>query len=304
LSIQECTQPTCRPRGDGPIATVIEAREKDLGGFSVRRVLPAAACARVGPFIFFDHLGPSSFPVGTGMDVRPHPHIGLSTLTYLFTGTIVHRDSLGVVQPIHPGAVNWMTAGKGIVHSERTPDALRATGFRMHGLQSWIALPDGCEEVEPAFTHHPAESLPTLRDADTAFTLIAGEAFGERSPVRTHSPLFYLHAESPAGARLPVPVDHAERALYVVAGELEIAGERHGPHRMIVLAPGAEPSVVALRPSRVMLLGGAPLGSDRTVWWNFSSSSPARIEAAKDAWRQGRFGRVPGETEFIPLPEE
>jgi redox-sensitive bicupin YhaK (pirin superfamily) len=302
MSMQECPRPTCRAVDDAPIDTVIEPGEKDLGGFSVRRVLPADGHARVGPFIFFDHLGPSTFPAGTGMDVRPHPHIGLSTLTYLFTGTIVHRDSLGFVQPIQPGAVNWMTAGKGIVHSERTPDELRATGFDMHGLQSWIALPDGCEEVDPAFTHHPAGSLPTLRHAETSLTLIAGEAFGERSPVRTYSPLFYLHAEAPAGAEIPLPADQVERALYVVAGELEIAGERYREHRMIVLATGTAPSFVACRASRVMLQGGAPQASDRTVWWNFSSSSMPRLEAAKEAWRSGRFGRVPGETEFIPLP--
>lgn len=303
MSAHECLQPTCQSVGNAPIKQVIGAHEKDLGGFFVRRVLPASEHKRVGPFIFFDHLGPATFAAGAGMDVRPHPHIGLSTLTYLFTGRIVHRDSLGYVQSIEPGAVNWMTAGKGIVHSERTPEELRASGFDMHGIQSWIALPDGCEEVDPTFTHHPASSLPTIQRADTALTLIAGEAFGETSPVHTYSPLFYLHAEAPAGAEIPLPTEHAERAIYIVAGELELAGERYRQNQMIVLATDAEPTVVAKESSRLMLLGGAPLASDRTIWWNFSSSSKARLEAAKDAWRNGRFGQVPGETEFIALPD-
>lgn len=304
MSVQNSSQPTCTEVSGGAVKRVIKSHEKDLGGFTVRRVLPAAEHRRVGPFIFFDHLGPARFAAGTGMDVRPHPHIGLSTLTYLFEGQILHRDSLGFVQNIEPGAVNWMTAGKGIVHSERTPDELRATGFDMHGLQIWIALPDGKEEIEPSFHHHPTGSLPTFEKEGVRMRLVAGEAFGQRSPVTTHSPLFYLDVEAQAGAAIPLPDEYPERAVYVVSGEIEIDSETyHGP-RMLVLNEGVRPAITAKTTSRLMLLGGAPLASDRTVWWNFSSSSKARIEAAKQDWKEGRFGQVPGETEFIPLPEK
>lgn len=303
MSVREVLQPECRSVGCAPVAQVVEPREKDLDGFSVRRVLPAGAQKRVGPFIFFDHLGPSTFPAGVGMDVRPHPHIGLSTLTYLFAGAITHRDSLGFVQDIEPGAVNWMTAGAGIVHSERTPDALRAASFEMHGIQSWIGLPEPQEQVEPSFTHHPADSLPVIRREGASLTLVAGEVFGERSPVRTFSPLFYLYAEAQAGAEIPMPQQFAERAIYIVDGALEIAGERFAQHQMVVLAEGSRPEVAATETSRLMLLGGAPLPGDPTIWWNFSSGSQARIQAAQDLWREGGFPTVPGETEFIPLPE-
>jgi len=308
MSLLECLQPVCQSTGksstgEPSIAHVIEPQEKDLGGFVVRRVLPASAQRRVGPFIFFDHMGPSRFAAGTGMDVRPHPHIGLSTLTYLFAGQIMHRDSLGYVQNIEPGAVNWMTAGRGIVHSERTPDALRASGFEMHGLQIWIALPDGCEEVEPSFTHYPASSLPMIETNRLSMKLVAGEAFGQRSPVKTHSPLFYLHAEAQPQARIPLPDGYAERALYLVSGAITVDDETFGAGRMLVLREGADPAIVAAAASTVMLLGGAALASDRTVWWNFSASSRERLEAAKADWKNGRFGRVPGETEFIPLPD-
>jgi redox-sensitive bicupin YhaK (pirin superfamily) len=303
MSLLECSPPDCQSAGKGSIAQVIEPREKDLGGFVVRRVLPASERRRVGPFIFFDHMGPSRFTPGNGMDVRPHPHIGLSTLTYLFTGQIMHRDSLGYVQSIEPGAVNWMTAGKGIVHSERTPDGLRSRGFDMHGLQIWIALPDGFEEVEPSFTHHPAGSLPVIRNEDALMTLIAGEAFGQRSPVKTFGPLFYLHVEAKRGADLSLPPGYAERALYIVDGEIKVDRQVFGPGRMLVLKEGSQPDISATEKSTVMLLGGAPLASDRMVWWNFSSSSKERLESARADWKNGRFGQVPGETEFIPLPE-
>jgi hypothetical protein len=207
------------------------------------------------------------------------------------------------VQSVDPGEVNWMTAGRGIVHSERTAADLRARGFDLHGIQSWIALPDGKEEVEPAFTHHPASDLPIISHGDTTMTLVAGEAFGERSPVPTHSPLFYLHAEVKAGDVIPLPSDYAERAVYLVSGELDIAGERYGAMQMMVLSAGSEPIIIATKPSCVLLIGGAPLASDRIVWWNFSSSSRERLEAAKADWREGRFAPVPGETEFIPLPD-
>ena len=302
MSRLDALPPTCESGGPSSIQQRITPRAKDLGGFTVRRLLPAAQHKRVGPFIFFDHMGPVTLPAGSVMDVRPHPHIGLSTLTYLFEGRIVHRDSLGSVQVIEPGAVNWMTAGRGIVHSERSPDDERAAGARLHGLQIWIALPDGDEEIEPSFTHHPARSLPRIERAGTRFTLVAGAALGERSPVPTRSPLFYLDADAAAGADMALPDDAPERAAYVVTGEVEVDGARIEPGHMVVFAAGASPAIKALSPSRVMLLGGAPLASDRTVWWNFAASTKARIEAAKERWRSGGFDRVPGETEFIPLP--
>jgi redox-sensitive bicupin YhaK (pirin superfamily) len=303
VSTHECQEPDCRTTEGGAVEQVIEAHEKDLGGFVVRRLLPAGHQRRVGPFIFFDHMGPAVFAAGSGMDVRPHPHIGLSTLTYLFSGQILHRDSLGYVQNIEPGAVNWMTAGRGIVHSERTPDALRAKGFDLHGLQIWIALPDGFEEVEPSFTHHVASELPVIRDEGVAMTLVAGEAFGRRSPVKTWSPLFYLHVEAQEGARLRAPREYAERAVYVVSGEIDVDGRTIGPNRMVVLRQGSDPLIRVRGNSCLMVLGGAPLASDRIVWWNFSSSSRERLEQAKADWKSGAFGQVPGETEFIPLPD-
>lgn len=304
MSVLDCVQPICQRSGKMAIEHVIESKEKDLGGFSVRRVLPASEHKRVGPFIFFDHFGPATFAAGTGIDVRPHPHIGLSALTYLFEGQLVHRDSLGFVQTIEPGAVNWMTGGRGIVHSERSPAKLRASGFSMHGIQSWVALPDGYEEVEPTFTHYEAHTLPVIQRSNASLTLVAGEAYGERSPVGAYSPLFYVHGEAQSGADIPLPGDYAERAVYVVSGEIAFAGRRYTRHRMIVMTGEAETSITAVTPCRVMLLGGAALESDRTVWWNFSSSSKARLEAAKRDWREGRFDPVPGETEFIPLPDE
>ena len=304
MSVHESSQPTCTDPQGSAVERVIKSHEKDLGGFTVSRVLPAAEHRRVGPFIFFDHLGPAQFEPGHGMDVRPHPHIGLSTLTYLFEGQILHRDSLGYVQNIEPGAVNWMTSGKGIVHSERTPDELRATGFEMHGLQIWIALPDGQEEIEPSFHHHPAGSLPIIAADGVRMSLVAGEAFGQRSPVKTHSPLFYLDAEAEAGKEIPLPEEYPERALYLLSGEIGIDSETYTAPRMLVIRAGAQPVLIAKTACRLMLLGGAPLASDRTVWWNFSSSSKARLEQAKQDWKEGRFGQVPGETEFIPLPEK
>lgn len=303
MSVHDCSQPTCSKPESSSIEHIIKPVEKDLGGFSVARVLPSVQHRRVGPFIFFDHLGPSSFAKGTGMDVRPHPHIGLSTLTYLFTGEIMHRDSLGYVQSIKPGAVNWMTAGSGIVHSERTPDALRKTGFEMHGLQIWIALPDGQEEVMPSFNHHPAGTLPKIQRGRVHMTLVAGEAFGQRSPVLIYSPLFYLDVCATEGEEIPIPTGYAERALYLVDGEILVDDAVVGPRRMVVLTAESEPTIRVMKDCRLMLLGGAPLASDRTVWWNFSSSSKARLELAKEVWRNGRFDPVPGETEFIPLPD-
>lgn len=285
------------------IERVITGRARDLGGFQVRRVLPAGSFQRVGPFIFFDHLGPVQMPPGHGMDVRPHPHIGLATVTYLFEGEIVHRDSLGTVQTIEPGAVNWMTAGSGIVHSERTGPELRQRGPRMHGLQSWVALPHHAEETEPAFDHYPAAALPQPRLDGGRVRVIAGTAFGGTSPVRVASPTLYCDLELDSGATLEVPADYAERALYPVAGQVTVDGTACEPGSMVVLRAGYRPLLRAEASARVMLLGGAPLEGPRYLWWNFVSSSLERLEQAKADWRAQRYAAVPGETEFIPLPE-
>jgi redox-sensitive bicupin YhaK (pirin superfamily) len=290
--------------GTAQLATVIAARTRDLGGFTVGRVLPSSARKLIGPFIFFDHMGPAAFPPGRGIDVRPHPHIGLATVTYLFEGEIVHRDSLGSHQAIRPGDINWMTAGRGITHSERTRAELRQSGSRLDGLQLWVALPRSHEETEPQFHHHPGRDLPDFGVTGTRIRLLAGNAYGERSPVRTFSPLFYVDAAMPAGSELPLPDEHEERAAYVVSGTIECGNERAERGRMLVLTPGAAATLRAVSDARVALIGGAPIDGDRHIFWNFVSSSQARIELAKRDWREGRFGKVPGdEQEFIPLPE-
>jgi redox-sensitive bicupin YhaK (pirin superfamily) len=286
------------------IERIIEGRRRDLGdGFVVARVLPAPFRRTVGPFIFFDHFGPVGYAPGVGFDVRPHPHINLATVTYLFEGEIMHRDSLGYEQPIHPGAVNWMTAGRGIVHSERSSDAVRRTGQQLHGIQAWVALPAEAEEVEPSFHHHPAGSLPSITIDGAKRTLIAGTAFHATSPVQTYSPMFYIDVESEAGATVYLPHEHEERAVYVATGAIELGGERYAAGRMLIVEPGVEAAWRAVEGSRVMMLGGAPVG-ERHLWWNFVSSRPDRIEQAKRDWAEGRFDRVPGENDFIPLPEE
>lgn len=284
------------------IRHLIEPHVQDLGGFQARRLLPAEALTLVGPFIFFDHLGPAVFPPGQGVDVRPHPHINLATVTYLFEGVLLHRDSVGSVQEIRPGAVNWMTAGRGIVHSERSPDADRQQTSVLHGIQTWVALPDEHEETDPWFRHHPAEALPRWETAGAAFTLIAGSAYGRTSPVQTFSPMIYLDVQLAAGARFALPSDYSEQAIYTVTEGLEIDGAAIDIHRLAVLTAGAEASVAADRPARCIIIGGEPVGS-RIKWWNFVSSRPDRIEQAKQDWRAGRFAPVPDETEFIPLPE-
>ena len=284
------------------IDSVIEARRRDLGGgFVVGRVLPAPFRRTVGPFIFFDHMGPATYAPGHGFDVRPHPHIGLSTVTYLFEGEIMHRDSLGFTQAIEPGAVNWMTAGRGIVHSERSSDATRAAGQTLHGIQAWIALPEADEEIAPGFWHHPAGTLPSISFDGARRTLIAGSAFHATSPVRTHSPLFYIDIEAVPGATVHVPDEHEERAVYVAEGTIALGGAEHGAGQMLVLTPGAAVHFATKDAARVMLLGGAPIG-ERHLWWNLVSSRPERIEQAKADWAAGRFDVVPGETDFIPLP--
>jgi redox-sensitive bicupin YhaK (pirin superfamily) len=290
------------------ILQVIGSRQRDLGGFGVRRVLPAGGRQMVGPFIFFDHLGPTQFAPGGGIDVRPHPHIALATVTYLFSGSLQHRDSLGTVQEIRPGDVNWMSAGRGIAHSERTPQAARASGEHVHGIQSWVALPDGHEDGEPTFVHHAASTLPTHAGDGIEMTIIAGDAFGLRSPVATLWPTLYVHAQIADGATLEVPAGHGERAVYVVSGELAVRGQLGDGDlpvtegQLAVLAPGASATLRAIGDSRAMLLGGEPFPTPRFIWWNFVASSEERIERAKERWEQQQFPAVPGESEFIPLP--
>ncbi|MGI4877665.1 MAG: pirin family protein [Janthinobacterium lividum] len=284
------------------VTHVLRGNTRDLGGFSVSRVLPQAALRNVGPFVFFDHLGPADFAPGTGMDVRPHPHIGLATVTYLFDGAIGHRDSLGTVVDVEPGAVNWMTAGRGITHSERTPPAARANGQRMHGIQSWVALPSDHAEDAPAFAHHPAATLPTTVFGGAKRTLIAGTAFAATSPVAALSPMFYIDIDAETGASVALPGEHEERAVYIVSGAIDLDGTRYEAGSMVVLAPGGEVAWTALEPTRAMLLGGAALDAPRHIEWNFVSASTERIEQAKADWRAGRFPTVPGDDEFIPLP--
>jgi hypothetical protein len=298
MSWQSAAEPVCRERR-GSVVRVIEPRTRDLGGFSVRRVLPSSAQRAVGPFVFFDEMGPVRFAPGAGIDVRPHPHIGLATVTFLFEGEIVHRDSLGVVQPIRPGEVNLMTAGRGVVHSERTDPRLRASAPRLHGIQSWMALPDGGEEVEPAFEHHGVEALPTAEVSGARLRIIIGEAFGLRSPVRADLPTLYAEARVPAGGELELP-RAAELAVYVVEGAVAIGDCALAPHTMGVI--GERGVLRAESASLVLLLGGESAG-ERHLWWNFVASTPARIERAKRDWADGGFPPVPGETEFIPLPD-
>jgi redox-sensitive bicupin YhaK (pirin superfamily) len=286
------------------IEHVIKPRTRDLGGFTVARVLPYAKRRTVGPFIFFDRMGPAEFAPGEGIDVRPHPHIGLATVTYLFDGEIMHRDDLGFEQAIRPGDVNWMTAGRGIVHSERTRDEIRDTHTKMFGIQSWIALPKDQEEGEPGFFHHPAATLPAISRDGVTMRLIAGTAYGETSPVVTPSPMFYLDVRMDTGTSIAVTDEHEERAVYLVDGSISINGEAHGANEMLVLVPDADVTVTAHEMSRVLLLGGAPIDGERHIWWNFVSSSKERIEQAKVDWKEGHFGKIAGDDEFTPLPEK
>lgn len=284
---------------------VISPRERDLGGFNVRRILPYVKRKTVGPFIFFDHMGPAEFAPSEGMDVRPHPHIGLATVTYLFEGSILHRDSLGSTQLIQPGAVNWMTAGKGIVHSERTPRDLRDLGSRLSGIQCWVALPKEHEETDPSFVHHPADTLPQFEINGATLRLLVGTAYGRTSPVRAHSDLFYLEARLPAGTRLHLPTEGREAAAYLVEGHVRIGDQEFDLNTLAIVADGEDLYIEAIRESRVMLFGGAPLEGSREIWWNFVSTSKERIEKAKAQWREGKFPTIPEDhDEFIPLPDE
>lgn len=285
------------------ITHLLKPHSKDLGGFEVRRLLPALTVRSVGPFIFFDHLGPARFSPKHALDVRPHPHIGLATLTYLFEGEILHRDSLGSVQTIRPGDVNWMTAGKGIVHSERTPAERRAEGMDLHGLQMWLALPTAEQECAPDFAHYPAAQIPEERRAGALLRVIVGTAFGHTSPVKSASNTLFVAIELQAQAQLIIPAQHAERALYLLGGTVQIDNEAIAQHHLAVLQEGQSVTITANSPAKLMLIGGEPLDGPRFIWWNFVSHSKDRIEQAKQDWQSGRFGTVPGETDFIPLPE-
>ena len=282
----------------------INPKPADLGEFSVKRALPAASQKTVGLFIFFDHFGPTEFEPGKGVAVRPHPHIGIATVTYLFEGEIIHRDSLGYEQAIQPGAVNWMTAGRGIVHSERTRPSLVETGSKMHGIQAWVALPLEDEECEPDFTHYPVEGLPVIDTNGVWMRLICGSAFGMKSEVKSRSPIFYVEVKTDNAGSVVLTDEYTERALYLVSGNLRIDGEIIEEGEMLIFKAGATTTIESLDASRFMLLGGEPLEEDRTVWWNFVSSRKDRIEQAKLDWKQNRFKAVPGDSEFIPLPKD
>ena len=282
---------------------VVEPSVKDLGGFRVRRALPSIQKRMVGPFVFLDHMGPARFERHEGMDVRPHPHIGLATVTYLVEGSVFHRDTLGSAQDIVPGDVNWMTAGRGIAHSERSSPASRETARQMTGIQSWVALPKQSEEAAPGFFHHPGSSLPELTDTGVHVRIIAGSAYGETSPVQVFSPTLYVDAALKAGASLPLPHEHVERSIYILSGTAEIVGEAFGMCKLLIFRPGDQITVHALTDIRFIIVGGEPIDGPRHIWWNFVSSSKDRIEQAKADWVAGKFGVVPNdEQEFIPLP--
>jgi hypothetical protein len=289
-----------------PIELLIQGRPHELGsGFAVRRVLPSVKRRMVGPFIFLDHFGPMTVPPGgDGMEVRPHPHIGLATVSYLFEGGIFHRDSLGYAQAIRPGDVNWMTAGSGIAHSERTEEEMKRTGFTMHGVQTWVALPHAHEETAPSFQHVAKADLPAWNDGPSALRLIVGSYAGRKAPTTHFSPIFYVAAEMPAAAKITVSPEHAERGVYVSHGSAMIGDRRLGVGDLAVLAAGAPVDVLAGSDgAKLMLLGGAAMDGPRHIWWNFVSSSKERIERAKADWKDGRFAKVPGDKEFIPLPD-
>jgi redox-sensitive bicupin YhaK (pirin superfamily) len=287
---------------NGVYSQVLRPDRRDLGEFTVSRLLPSKQRPRVGPFVFFDYMGPADFPPGKGVNVRAHPHIGLATITYLFEGEILHRDSLGYVQPIRPGAVNWMTAGKGIVHSEKVTDEVLASGQRLHGIQTWVALPLECEEIGPRFEHYRAETIPAIERDGVSLRVVIGSAYGATSPVKTESEIVYVDARLTAGSALELPRTD-ELAVFVIAGDVAVGGETAPPGTLAVLAQGQSAKLEATSDAHLMLCGGATLEGHRIVWWNLVSSSRERIEQAKRDWREGRFPSVPGESDFIPLPE-
>ena len=286
------------------MTTLVQPRVHDLGGFQVRRAVPSLQARSVGPFVFVDHMGPALFEPGRGIDVRPHPHIGLATVTYLWDGALRHRDTLGSLQDILPGDVNWMTAGRGIAHSERTPPQPRDAGHAIHGMQTWVALPKPDEEVAPSFHHHPAASLPTLERAGTRLRVIAGRAFGMESPVRVFAETFNVAVDLQPEAELDIAAEATQRALYVLEGDAQLDGSDIPDKQLVLLDAGTRHRLRAKTPLKAMLFGGEPLDAPRHMWWNFVSSSKDRIEQAKDDWQAGRFGLIPGDdVERIPLPE-
>ncbi len=311
MSWNPALDPQCptTPEACAAIDTVIVPRARDIGAFEVRRALPAPKRQMVGPFIFFDQMGPAEFVTEQGMDVRPHPHIGLATVTYLYEGGVYHRDSLGTAMEITPGAVNWMIAGRGITHSERTAPERRVAGERLFGIQTWVALPEADEEREPGFEHTEESSLPFLEGEGKQLRLILGSGWGERAPVKTFSEMFYADAVLEAGAKIPLPAEHEDRGLYITSGEIEIAGQSFEAGQMMTFRPGDEITLTAKTPARLMLLGGETPSGPRYIWWNFVASSRDKIEAAKEAWAKGdwehgRFHLPPDDkAEHIPLPE-
>lgn len=287
------------------VDSIIVPRARDLGGFEVRRALPAVERRMIGPFVFLDQMGPAEFEAGKGVDVRPHPHVNLATVTYLYAGEMYHRDTLGSSQAIKPGDLNWMNAGRGIAHSERTAPEVRADKHPLFGLQAWVALPESAEESDPTFDHYPKAALPTLDGEGKDVRVIAGSLFGKTSPAKVKSALFYVDARLDAGASLPLDPEYEERGLYIAEGEIEIeiAGDRFEAGRLLVFKPGDRITIRAVTPARFMLLGGESVGP-RHMWWNFVSSRKERIEQAKEDWKSGAFGTVPGDDkEFIPLPD-
>jgi redox-sensitive bicupin YhaK (pirin superfamily) len=287
------------------ISQVIVPRTVDLGDFAVRRALPSARTRMVGPFIFFDHFGPAEFHAGSGLDVRPHPHIGLATVTYLFDGEIMHRDSLGTAMAIKPGEVNWMTAGRGIVHSERTRPEKRIDGEPIHGLQMWVALPAEKEEMEAAFAHHATAEFPVIKENGKNVRVVVGALYGSSSPVPAVHETIFGDVHLKAGTSLPLDADHEERAIYVIEGVVDISGDRFEPGRLLVFKPGDAPTITAINNAHFVIVGGAPMDGPRHIWWNFVSSRKERIEQAKADWKAGHFDKVPGdEIEFIPLPDK
>lgn len=303
MSWQDSESPKCNNPESNPVVTVITPRERDIGEFTVRRALPAASCRSVGPFVFFDQMGPVVLEKDQAMDVRPHPHIGLSTITWLFEGEIRHRDSLGMDLVIRPGEVNWMTAGKGIVHSERSPDSARQVAAPLSGIQAWMALPADQEEIEPAFYHYSADKIPRLNLPGIQLALIAGAAWGLESAVQTQSPTFYAELRMQTAAKLEIPADIPQRAIYICSGSINIAELNYAAGCMVVLKPGMAVTLHAESDCLCMLLGGAALDGPRHLYWNFVSSRPERIEQAKADWKAGRFPKVVGDDEFIPLPD-
>ena len=287
------------------ISQVIVPRTVDLGDFAVRRALPSVRTRMVGPFIFFDHFGPAEFHAGNGLDVRPHPHIGLATVTYLFDGEIMHRDSLGTAMAIKPGEVNWMTAGRGIVHSERTRPERRVDGEPIHGLQMWVALPVAKEEMDAGFAHHATAEFPVIKENGKNVRVVVGSLYGASSPVPTVHETIFGDVHLKKGTSLPLDAAHEERAIYIIEGVVDIAGDRFEPGRLLVFKPGDSISITAVDNTHFVILGGAPMDGPRHIWWNFVSSRKERIEQAKADWKAGHFDKVPGdEIEFIPLPDK